>query len=123
MATVGPYCLIVSNGVLQNSSDVFNILDPDSGGSSTFSVKLSANGQLPVTDWAAYTPLDADVYSALTTMTTTEFKAFVDIKAAERGRAPVGSVTAFKNNVRIGGQGDPWGYITSLGLQIINEPI
>lgn len=122
MPTTPPYCLVVSNGVLQNSSDVFNILDPDVGGSATFCVALSANGQLPASDWAAYTPLSQDVYDALTTMTVQQFKTFVDQKAAETGRTPVGSSTAFKNNVRIGGQGDPWGYIASLGLQVIQEP-
>jgi hypothetical protein len=122
MATVGPYCLVVSSGVLQNSSDVFTILDPDTGGASTFSVKLSANGLLPATHWAAYTYLESDVYNALTNMTTTQFKAFVDAKAAEYGRTPVGSVTAFKNNVQIGGKGDPWAFIAGLGLLIVIEP-
>jgi hypothetical protein len=119
MAFTEPYCLVVANGVLQNSSDVFAILDPDAGGSGTFSVPLSANGQLPATDWAAYTPLLVDVYEALTTMDVQQFKTFVDQRALEFGRQPVGSVTAFKNNVRIGGQGDPLGFIASLGLQRI----
>lgn len=122
MATVGPYCLVVSNGVLQNSSDVFNILYTDTGGASTFSVKLSANGLDPATHWAAYTYLQEDVYNALTTMTTTQFKAFVDAKAAELGRTPVGSVTAFKNNVQIGGSGNPFDFITGLGLTLIIDP-
>lgn len=80
MATVGPYCLVVSNGVLQNSSDVFNILYTDTGGASTFSVKLSANGLDPATHWAA------------------------------------------KNNVQIGGSGNPFDFITGLGLTLIIDP-
>lgn len=122
MATVGPYVLVVSNGVLQNSSDVFSILDSDTGGASTFSVKLSATGLAPTTHWAAYTYLEQDVYDALTTMTTTQFKAFVDAKAVVRGRTPVGSVTAFKNNVQIGGSGNPFGFLTGLGLTLIIDP-
>jgi hypothetical protein len=55
----GPYILVVSNGVLANSSDVFGILDPDTGGASTFTVPLSANGQLPATDWACRTHVTA----------------------------------------------------------------
>jgi hypothetical protein len=119
---VGPYCLVVSNGVLQNSSDVFTILDPDSGGAGTFSVKLSASGTLPATHWGARTFLQPETLNALQTMDTTQFKAYVDQVAAERGRQPVGSVTAFKNNVAISAlNANFFTYIASLGLQLVNE--
>ncbi len=124
MAYVGPYCLVVSNGVLQNSSDVFALLDPDSGGAATFSVKLSATGVAPVTDWGTRTYLEPETLNALLNMTTTEFKAYVDQVAAARGRAPVGSVTAFKNNVRISALGaNFFTYIASLGLQRIQAAL
>jgi hypothetical protein len=122
----GPYAIIISNGVLQNSSDVFNILDSDTGGASTFSVKLNATGLHtdPTTHWGAYTYLEADVYNALTTMTVQQFKTFVDQKAAERGRTPVGSVTAFKNNVQISTEGESfWDYLTTIGLKMVQEPL
>ena len=114
------YNLVISNGVLKNGSDVFNILDDDTGGAGTFSVKLNATGLEadPVTHWACRTPLQADVYNALTNMTTTQFKAFVDAKAAEKGRTPVGSITAFKNDLKINA-GDFWAFIGSLGLKIV----
>ncbi len=118
------YNLVISNGVLQNSSDVFNILDDDSGGANTFTVKLNATGLEadPVTHWACRTPLQADVHNALTTMNTTQFKAFVDTKATLKGRTPVGSITAFKNNVQIN-EGDFWVFIASLNLQIIQPAL
>jgi hypothetical protein len=130
---IGPYALIVPNGVIQNSSDVFYILDPDTGGAATFSVKLSATGLAPVTYWGAYTMLTEDVYNALVNMTTQQFKTYIDQLAVVRGRTPVGSVTAFKSSIIVrdtvpvdDGQGgtinvpaDFWQIIASLGLQRI----
>ena len=123
MALVGPYTLVISNGVLANSSDVFNILDPDSGGEATFTVQLSADGNAPATYWAAHTPLEQATVDALTTMTTTQFKAYVDQLSTQRGRTPVGSITAFKGSLRMSAAGDnPWTYIASLGLKQIIQP-
>lgn len=123
MAYVGPYCLVVSNGVLQNSSDVFTILDPDSGGAATFSVKLSANGALPATHWGARTFLEPGTLNALQNMDVTQFKAYVDQVAATRGRTPVGSITAFRNNVQISAlNANFFTFIASLGLQLVQEP-
>jgi hypothetical protein len=123
LSYIGPFCLVVSNGVLQNSSDVFTILDPDSGGAATFSVKLSPNGQLPVTDWGCRTMLEDATHNALANMNVTQFKAYVDQVAAIRGRQPVGSVTAFKNNVRISAaNADFWAFVAGLGLQLVQEP-
>lgn len=122
MSYTEPKNLIVSAGVLANSSDVFAILDPDSGGAATFSVRLSANGLEPVTHWGARTQLLEATFDALTTMTTTQFKAYVDQVAAASGRTPVGSVTAFKNNVQIDG-GNFWTFVASLGLKRIEEVI
>jgi hypothetical protein len=122
----GPFCLVISNGVLQNSSDVFTILDKDGGGAKTFTngVRLSANGLEPVTHWGCRTLLPADVHNALTAMNVTQFKAFVDAKAAEYGRTPVGSVTAFKNNVQISAaDANFWTFAASLGLQAVQEPV
>jgi hypothetical protein len=124
MAMIGPYALLVPNGVIQNSSDVFYILDPDTGGAATFSVKLSATGLAPVTYWGAYTLLEEATYNALTTMTVQQFKAYVDQKAAEHGRPVIGSVTAFKNSVLISpADVDFWTFAASNGLQVIQEQI
>ena len=118
------YNLVISNGVLKNGSDVFNILDDDTGGAGTFSVKLNATGLEtdPVTHWACRTPLQDDVYNALKNMTTTQFKTFVDAKATEKGRTPVGSITAFKGNIQIN-EGDFWAFIGSLGLKVVQPPM
>lgn len=116
--------LVISNGVLQNSSDVFNILDPDSGGASTFSVKLSADGLEPATHWGAYTILEVDTYNHLKNDTTQQFKTYVDEVAALRGRTPVGSVTAFKNNLQMSDEGESfWSFIAGLGLQQVQTPV
>lgn len=117
---IGPFCLVISAGVLANSSDVFNVLDPDAGGASTFTVPLSADGLAPATHYAAYTQLQPATHNALATMTTTQFKAYVDQVAAERGRTPVGSITAFKNSLQMSTAGaDPWAYLATLGLKRI----
>ena len=125
MATYSrPVCLVVSNGVLQNSSDVFTILDPDTGGANTFTVKLSANGLEPVTHWGCRTVLEVATLDHLRNDTTSEFKAYVDEVSAIRGRQPVGSVTAFKNNVQISAEdGNFWTFIAGLGLQRVAESI
>lgn len=118
MMQVGPYTLVISAGVLANSSDVFNILDPDSGGAGTFTVPLSETGAAPVTYYAARTMLEEATYNALKNMTTTQFKAYVDQLSAERGRTPVGSITAFKGSLRMSeADADPWAYLESLGLK------
>ncbi len=124
----GRYAIVVSNGVLKNSSDVFHILDPDTGGAETFSVPLNASGDPAddVSDWAAYSPLPVDVRDALLYMSVQEFKAYIDQRAAELGRTPVGSVTAFKNDVRLSEEGGSfWDFIASLNLQRVqsSEPI
>jgi hypothetical protein len=121
---IGPYALLVPNGVIQNSSDVFYILDPDVGGAATFSVKLSATGLAPVTYWGAYTLLEEATYHALTTMTTQQFKAYVDQMAVAHGRPVIGSVTAFKNSVLISPPDvDFWTFAASNGLQVIQEQV
>lgn len=119
---VGPFILVIGNGVLQNSSDVFNILDPDAGGSRTFRVPLNASGSdlNPVDFWAAYTKLEPATYTALSTYTTTELKAYVDQLAILRNRTPVGSITAFPNSLQMA-SGNPWAFIASLGLQIVRS--
>lgn len=120
MNWTGRYCLVVSNGVLKNSSDVFSILDPDVGGTNTFTVPLSADGTGDPTHWAAYTPLQVETRDALLNMTTTEFKTYVDQLAQERGREPAGSITAFKNDLQMSAEdANPWDFIASLGLQRI----
>ncbi|RWN51390.1 MAG: hypothetical protein EOS04_24260 [Mesorhizobium sp.] len=125
MAYVGPFNMIIPEGVLKNGSDVFNILDPDTGGAKTFSVQLSADGSAPATYWGARSHLLSDVHNALTNMTITQFKAFVDQKAAELGRTPVGSITAFKNALLIDGGADFWGFAAASGLVAVvpDEPI
>lgn len=51
-------------------------------------------------------------------MTMQQFKAFVDAKALEKDRTPVGSVTAFKGSIQVN-DGDFWEFIGTLGLKIV----
>ena len=122
---IGPYNLIVSNGVLQNSSDVFGILDPDTGGARTFSVKLNATGLAtdPVTHWGCRTMLEESTVDALQNMTTTQFQNYVNSLATSRGRTQLASSVAFKNNVQMDSTMSFWDFATSLGLKRIEETI
>jgi hypothetical protein len=113
--------MIVPNGVKQNSSEVFYILDPDTGGAETFSVPLSADGLAPATYWGTRTPLEWPTYDALKNMTTTEFMDYVNSLAAERGRAPPNSV-AFKNSLLMDETMDFWTFVASLGLKELATP-
>lgn len=124
MSWVGPLALIVTEAALLNSSEVFDVLDEDDGGAKTFSVQLSPNGQANATHWGCYTLLRPDVENALRTMTTTQFKAFVDAKAAERGRVAPGNVTAFKNSLAMGVPGGNfWQFVTERGLKPVEVAI
>ena len=124
MSYIGPFVMIISNGVRTNSADVFNILDPDSGGAATFSVPLSANGLAPASHFGTSTYLQPATHNALTAMTVTEFKAYVDALAVQRGRAPIGSITAFKNNVQISAQGGNFNaFALTLGLLRVQATI
>lgn len=121
MSYVGPYSLVIPNGVKANGSTVFGVLDPDSGGAATFSVPLSADGQEPATYWGCRTLLESSTYTALTTMDTTTFMAYVNNLAITRGRGQVSGVS-FKNSLQIGGP-DFWTFIASLGLQRVTVAI
>jgi hypothetical protein len=119
-----PVCLVISEGVFQNSSDVFGIIDPDTGGANTFTVKLEQISDPTKIFWGCRTQLEVSAYNALKNMGNTEFKAYVDTKAAEYGRQPIGSITAFKNNVQISDDdADFWQFIAGLGLQRIATPV
>ena len=122
---IGPYNLIVSNGVLQNSSDVFGILDPDTGGARTFSVKLNATGLAadPVTHWGCRTMLEDSTVNALQNMTTTQFQTYVNSLATSRGRTQLASSVAFKNNVQMDSTKPFTEFATSLGLKKVEEAI
>ena len=122
---IGPYNLIVPNGVLQNSSDVFGILDPDTGGAKTFSVKLNATGLAsdPVTYWGCRTMLEESTVNALQNMTTTQFQTYVNTLAQARGRSQLASSVAFKNAVQMDNTKSFWDFATSLGLKRIQEQI
>lgn len=122
MTLNGPFPMIVTEAAKLNSGEVFNVLDDDSGGVRTFSIALSPSGAANATHWAAYSYLAPEVENALRNMTTTQFKAFVDAEAARKGRTIPGSVTAFKNNLQMGQQGeDFWGFVAAAGLKPVAD--
>lgn len=123
MNLVGPINMIVSEAIKKNSSDVFSILDPDSGGAETFSVALSPSGGANATHWGTRTHLEEETLNALTTMNIPEFKAYVDQVSTVRGRTPLGSVTAFKNGVTLDQTMGFWEFATSQGLQAVAAPV
>ncbi len=120
---IGPVNMIIPTGVKTNGTDVFAILDPDSGGNKTFSAALSADGLAPATYWGARTYLEDATYNALKNMTVTQFKAYVDQVSAQRGRTPVGSVTAFKNSLLMDDTLGFYAFATANGLKPVQQTI
>lgn len=116
----GPINIIVTAAVLANSSEIFGVLDPDSGGAATFSVALSPNGQANATHYGARTYLEERTYNALKNMSVAEFKTYCDMIAAERGRTPVLNVTAFKNGAVLD-EGDFWSFVAAQNLKPIQS--
>jgi hypothetical protein len=114
---IGPYNLIITEAALLNSSDIFGILDPDSGGAKTFSVMLSPSGQANATHWGCSTLLEESTVEALQNMSVTEFKDFVNSIATQRGRNQISSAIAFKNNLQMDNTMDFWSFVESIGLK------
>ena len=122
--------LVVPRVKAPESGEVLAYLDPDSGGSETFSVPLSSDGQEPVTHFAAYSPILLEAYTALTG-TNAALKAYTDVqpdKFYPNGdpvpRPTTGRVLSFKQGLVIEDVDNLVGFnafITSLGLQRI-EP-
>lgn len=114
--------LVIPDGQKANANATWAVLDPDSGGSATFSVPLSASGIGPATHWGTSTQLQQATYDALATMTSTQFKTYVNGLAGQRNRATVASV-GFKSSLSIDTAAIGfYAYIASLGLKRI-EPI
>lgn len=123
MSYLGPFALVIPNGVKANGASCFAVLDPDSGGAKTFSVALYVEGQDPTitTYWGCYTLLESATHSALLTMTTTEFKDYVNGLATERERGQVSGAT-FKNSLAMGAESF-WTFVASQGLKVVAEPL
>ena len=119
---IGPVPMILPESVKNNSAEIFYVLDPDAGGAKTFSVALSPSGAANATAWGCSTYLEQRTYDALTTMNTTQFKAYCDMIAAERGRVAPNNVTAFKNGVVIGQVGEYfWDFAKAQGLKPVES--
>ena len=117
---LGPVNMIIAESVKNNSAEIFGVLDPDTGGAATFSVALSPSGNANATHYACRTYLEDRTYNALKNMNVTEFKAYCDQIAAERGRVAPNNVTAFKNGVVLD-EGDFWSFVAAQGLKPINS--
>lgn len=120
MAFVGPFNLILPADQKANGSATWAALDPDSGGINTFSVALSANGQAPATHWGARTYLEESAVAMLQ-LPTNQFLTAVRTLAGERGR-PLPASAAFKNNLMMDDTMGFWDFVSSKGLQPVQEP-
>lgn len=118
---IGPVPLIIPDGQKQNANAVWGILDPDSGGASTFSVPLSASGLAPTTHWGASSYLEEGTDNALRNMSATQFKAYMDGLASDRKRTAPSSV-GFKSSLLMGAVGaDFWAFATANGLKPLSR--
>jgi len=115
-----PLALIISNGVKQNGSDAFAIIDPDAGGAATFSVALRTKGTTGgATHWGANTPLREEAYLALRDMTNNQFKDYVN--TLKPGKSISGA--AFKNSMLMGEPGgDFWAFVDANNLERVPDP-
>lgn len=120
---IGPIALIIPDGQKANAKAVWGILDPDFGGASTFSVPLSASGAAPATHWGANSMLEEATDNALRTMTSTQFKTYMDSLAADRKRTAPASV-GFKSSLIMGAVGQNfWEVVTANGLKRVATPL
>ena len=123
MSKIYGVCAFVTEAALTNGGEVFNILDDDTGGSRTFSVALSPNGQANATHYGAYFyEMDAVLYDKLKNASVQDFKAYVDAEQAKKpGRTYSGSVTQFKNGLTIEQRSDFWQFVTDNNLKPVQE--
>jgi hypothetical protein len=107
--------LIIPNGVKQNGSDCFEIIDPDAGGRETFSVPLRTKGTTGgATHWGANTPLLQTSYEALRDMSTNQFKDYVN--SLKPGKSVASA--AFKNSLLMGEPGGNfWAFVDANNLE------
>lgn len=108
--------IIIPANVKPDTDAIFSILDPDVGGADSFTVPLSSDGGKSITHWATYTRLIQESYTALTTFSNNAFKNYVDSVKPDNS-VPLGRVQSFKQNVRIGAEGqDFWEFVAAQGL-------
>lgn len=107
--------LIIPNGVKNNGSDCFAIIDPDAGGAATFSVPLRTKGTTGgATHWGANTPLLEASYLALRDMSTNQFKAYVN--SLKPGKSVGGA--SFKNSLLMGEPGGNfWAFVDANNME------
>lgn len=87
-----PIIIIITTGYLSQISSITQILDPDVGGVSTFTVPLSTTGFFPATHWCCSAVLHDNLYVALTTLTDTDLLSWINSKAIEKNLEMVPNV-------------------------------
>lgn len=112
------YNLLIAAEHKAIAEDVGRIIDPDTGGTFTFSVRLSSTGQEPTTHYACRTFLSEQTYQALTKSDATQLKALLDQMAADRGREQVGDISGWPYSLIVD-DGDFYQFLSDQSLEVL----
>lgn len=113
------YNLLIAAEHAHIAEHIGRVIDYDSGGVFTFSVKLSGDGQEPATHYACRTYLSEQTHQALTQLDASQLKALLDQMAMDRGREQVGDITGWPYSLIINSD-DFHQFIADQSLQIID---
>lgn len=112
------YNLLIAAEHKSIAEDVGRIIDPDVGGSFTFSVRLSSDGNEPATHYACRTYLSPETHQALTQLDATQLKALLDQMAVNRGREQVGDISGWPHSLVVD-DGDFYQFIAGQNLEVV----
>lgn len=112
------YNLLIAAEHKSIAEDVGRIIDPDSGGTFTFSVRLSSDGQEPATHYACRTFLSQETHQALTQLDAAQLKSFLDQMALDRGRETVGDIGGWPYSLIVD-DGDFYQFIAGQNLEVV----
>jgi hypothetical protein len=116
----GSKTIIIPAAGQARANEFMNILDPDLGGSKTFTAGCSATGIAPITHYIAVGWFDDNTMTAFSSQAN--FWALVSSLATARGRPLVSSqaqCNAAYAACIFGSGNDPWGTLAAAGLKLI----
>lgn len=113
------YNLLIAAEHVHIAEDIGRVIDPDTGGSFTFSIRLSLDGHEPPTHWACRTYLSEQTHQALTTLDSNQLKTLLDQLATGRGYELVGDITGWPYSLVID-DGDFYQFISDQFLKMID---
>jgi hypothetical protein len=131
----GPVPCSISDTQKTKASEVWNLIDPDQGGTDTFSVPLSPSGGNNPTAWGTLTMLERECYDALAgtlqpdgvtrvPLTNAQFDAFLAMRHAKFPDRPIPSnAGSFRPQFKIGVEYQEFdGFLSEHGLQRVALP-